>query len=666
MTTTTRAEPDQSQVDERVERVELPEERNWFQRVLDHPRAVVGTSAVIAGVWAMVGSRLVFPLLSNNHDEAVYLLQANAIEHGHLFPRAGADPEAFLPWLTALEGHRYVPKYAPVFPTMLAIGKWVFTTERATLGLIAAGIIVMVYLLATEVVESRRTAALASVFMLLTPLFIVQAATFLPYSASLLLLTTFAFALLRGLRLRRAGWLVLAGTAVGLAFFARPYDALLFAAPLGIYAIVHYRHDIGALFHNIGWLVVGLIPPAVVMLWFDKAATGHALESPFSLIDSRDTIGFGSRSMDPNNPAVKYTPALGWTGLSRHVMLTMFWVFGGLVLVGCAIFYLVRRNWRGIPTWIGSIAVVLPIGYLFFWGTYGAAVWGAPWYLGPYYYMPIFAPIAILGAGGFVYFLHEFRKVAAFALAGMVVLSGFVIGQAMSKNVSFTQDDKRLNAALTDAHLHNAIVFLPGFYGPRVLHPYATMRNSWDTTGDVLYAVDRGDAEDAAVIADYPGRTPFKVTIQGQYRQNPPDRQLKSVIQPLQIMHGRTVNLGIDFRSPVRARLLSLTITANGRSDTYLIDNAATRGSHEHLDVSVTPRSTTLSGHVIRKTSSVAAGTSDLQVMLGSSTSAAAEPNAFYFRRIGVAQRNGELWLMLPGEEINGFLSPNPLTITAR
>ncbi len=666
MTTTTRPEAAQSDADDNIARVDVTEKRHWFQRVLDHPRTVVGMSAVIAGVWAIVGSRLVFPLLSNNHDEAVYLLQADAIEHGHLFPRASADPQAFLPWLSALEGHRFVPKYAPVFPTMLAIGKWVFTTERATLGLIAAGVIVMTYLLATEILDNRRTAALASVFMLLTPLFVVQSATFLPYSASLLLLATFAFALLRGLRTRRGAWLVGAGSAFGLAFFARPYDALLFALPLGVYVLVKYRRDARTLFHHIGWTLAGLVPPAILMLLFDHAATGHAFESPFSLIDSRDTIGFGSRSMDPSNPAVHYTPGLGWTGLSRHVMLTMFWVFGGLVLVGCAVFYLVRHHWRGLPTWIGSIVIVLPVGYLFFWGTYGAAVWGAPWYLGPYYYMPIFAPIAILGAGGFVYFLHEFRKVSTWAIIGMVVLSGFVIGQATTKNLSFTRDDQRLNAALTRAHLHNAIVFLPAFYGPRVLHPYATLCNGWNTTGDVLYAVDRGDADNAAVAADFPTRAAYRVTIDGEYRHTPPDPHLKSVITPLAVLHGRTIKLAIDFRSPVRAPLLTVTISANGRAETYVIDDAARRGSHEHLDAIVTPASTSVSGHVIRKTRAVAADSSELQVLIGSATTPAADPDAFYFQRVGVAHRNGEMWLMVPGEEINGYLSPDPVTITAR
>ena len=169
-----------------------------------------------------------------------------------------------------------------------------------------------------------------------------------------------------------------------------------------------------------------------------------------------------------------------------------------------------------------------------------------------------------------------------------------------------------------------------------------------------------------AYAADYPTRAAYKLTIDGQYRRTPPDPHLKSVITPLGVVHGRTIKFGIDFRNPTRAKFLTVTIAANGRSDTYLIDNDATRGSHEHLDVTVTPTSTSLAGRIIRKTSSSAADKTELQVMIGSATNAKEQPNAFYFRRLGVAQRNGEQWILLPGEEINGYLSPDPVTIAAR
>ncbi len=669
MTTTTRAAPDRDLHSER-EPVAPSRRAEWFARIAARPRLVVATCASIAGVWAVVGSRFVFPFLSNDHDEAVYLLQANALEHGHLFPRASASPDAFLPWLTVQEGHHFVPKYAPVFPAMLAIGKWVFTSERAALGLIAAGVIVMTYLLATEILDDRRQAALASVFMLVTPLFIVQSATFLPYSAGLLLLASFAYALLRGLRLEQGWWLVLAGFLLGLSFFARPYDAVVFTLPLAGYVIVRYHKQVRGLLTRIGWVLLGLIPPAVAMAAFNSAATGSSLRSPFSLIDSRDTIGFGERSMDPNNDAVKYTPGLGWTGLSRHVMLSVFWIFGGLVLIGCAFYFLARRNWRGQAMWLGAIAVVLPIGYLFFWGTYGAAVWGAPWYLGPYYYMPIFAPLIILGTGGFVYFLREYGTLARWALAGMLVLSTFVTAQAMVKNWSYTQDDRRLNTALTNADLHNALVFLPAFYGPRVLHPFATARNNWNVSGDVIYAVSRSDSQNAAVAADYPDRKPYLVAISGNYRARPFDPKLTSMLDELTLVRGKTIDMTIDFKVPdisklgVKRNAIVVTVTANGRVNTYVIDDKARRGSRERIVAQITTKKTSVNRPVVAHLSTPTDISSDVIVQI-TAQNKAGNALPLYYRRLGAAHNGDNVNLLLPGMEIN-IINSEPLRISAR
>jgi hypothetical protein len=548
---------------------------------------------------------------------------------------------------------------------MLAIGKWLFTSERASLALIAAGIVVMTYLLATELLHDKRQAALASVFMVLTPLFIVQSATFLPYAAELLMLSAFAFALFRGLRLEQGRWLMLAGTIFGIAFFARPYDAVVFTIPLAVYVFVRYRKSVRALFSRAGFVLAGLIPPGIAVAAFNRAATGSTLKSPFSLIDSRDTIGFGRRSMDPSNPAVTYTPGLGWTGLSRHVMLTMFWVFGGLVLVGCALYFLARHGWRGRVTWFAAIAVALPVGYLFFWGTYGAAVWGAPWYLGPYYYMPIFAPLVILGAGGFVLFLREYRQVAKVALVGMVVLSTFVTAHAMVKNLSFTQDDRRLYTALTRAHVHNALVFLPGFYGPRVLHPFGTAANNWNVTGDVIYAVDRGEAENVGVAADFSSRTPYLVTVTGQYRQIPPDKHLTSTLRPLVVRHGRAVDVNLDFKNPLDRNIISVVVTAYGREDTYVIDRSARRGTRERLAVHVTSNGPAVQGRVLAHSSKPTTTSSELTLQIIAANGArGAQP--LYLRRLGVARRGDVQYVMLPGQVVNAFIPAEPLDIRVR
>ncbi|MDQ4097518.1 MAG: glycosyltransferase family 39 protein, partial [Actinomycetota bacterium] len=202
--------------------------------IAEHPTILLTAVAVAAALWAIIGSHHVFRYLSDDHDEGLYLLQAEALAHGHIFPPAPKHAEAFVPWLTVLSEDKYVLKYAPVHASILALGERLFGSPRLSLGLIAAGVVVMTYLLAKEVLGNRRLALLASAFLGLSPLFLVQSATFLPYCSSLLLLEAFAFTLFRGVRTKSRGTLAVSGLLFGLALFARPFDALIFGAPLGV------------------------------------------------------------------------------------------------------------------------------------------------------------------------------------------------------------------------------------------------------------------------------------------------------------------------------------------------------------------------------------------------------------------------------------------------
>jgi hypothetical protein len=49
----------------------------------------------------MWSSSWLFPYLSHNHDEGVYLLQADALLDGDLPVPAPANARSFQPWLTA-------------------------------------------------------------------------------------------------------------------------------------------------------------------------------------------------------------------------------------------------------------------------------------------------------------------------------------------------------------------------------------------------------------------------------------------------------------------------------------------------------------------------------------------------------------------------------------
>src|SRR5258708_25695301 len=151
-------------------------------------RTAVAALAATAATWAVVVSRTVFPYGSINHDEPVYRMQADTLIHGHLFPIAPHHSAAFLPWLSAYRGGRFIPKYAPVHASVLAIGRLVFGTDRAGLAIISASAVLATFVLANEVLHRPRQALLAAAFVLLSPLFLLQSATYLTYTTALVLL----------------------------------------------------------------------------------------------------------------------------------------------------------------------------------------------------------------------------------------------------------------------------------------------------------------------------------------------------------------------------------------------------------------------------------------------------------------------------------------------
>ncbi|MCA1707132.1 MAG: glycosyltransferase family 39 protein, partial [Actinobacteria bacterium] len=303
----------------------VPPRRRWSEQIRKlvaavvgwaggHPAIVVLALAVAAGIWAVVGSHRVFPYLSDDHDEGLYLLQADALANGHLFPSAREHPDAFVPWLSVLRDGKFVLKYAPVHASILALGLGVLGSARWSLGLIASGVVVLTYALAKEVLGDRRLALLASAFLALSPLFLIQSATFLPYCSSLLLLEAFAFTLLRGQRTRNGAVLASSGFFFGLALFARPYDALIFGVPLGLYFLIRERHQHTRGVRDAGWFALGTVLPVAAMLLYYQAATGSPFRPPFNLLEPNDTIGFGPRRLLPGHPELPFTPTLGLYG----------------------------------------------------------------------------------------------------------------------------------------------------------------------------------------------------------------------------------------------------------------------------------------------------------------------------------------------------------------
>lgn len=463
--------------------------------------------ASLLGVWAFVASAWLFPLYSDNNDEAVYLLMADTYRQGRIFSPAPQNWQSFLPWMSFRSGDSFITRYTPPFPATVAAASAAFGSERAALALVAIAAAGSAYLLARRVLQNRRAALLAAGLYCLSPIVLIQSTLFLSYLFTAALLQGFAALLIAGVRSGSRRQLAAAGLLVGVAGFARQFETLLFALPMLIWAFRSLGRQAGDLRGPALAFGAGALLPFAAMLAYFRAATGSPFASPFSVASPADRFGFGPRQMMPGFVVVRYTFENALLAMYRLGRLLGVWSFGGIVLAGLSLWAAVRLPPRHPARALGLILLLVPVGYLFFWGSYGSTLWGGPRRFGPYYYMTMVAPLAILGARGLLQLWERRRVAAVLAMVVMTALSTLALAGGIRENLRLSQWRRYQYGPLLTANLGRAIVFVPQLRG-YLLHPYALARNP-DLKAEVIWALDRGNEQNLKVLEEFPGRTPY-------------------------------------------------------------------------------------------------------------------------------------------------------------
>jgi len=443
---------------------------------LDAGRAAALALAAVAAVVAVAVAVDVFPYRSLNHDEGVYLQQADLLLSGRVFLRPPVE-DAFRPWFFVESDRGLYSKYAPVPSTVFALGE-LLGGYAVALAAIAAGLVAGTVALGRELFDAR-VGALAGVLLLATPLFVVHSGLFLPYALTTALNVGFAVWYLRGERRASRRDATLAGGAVGLAFFARPYTAVLFALPFVAHAVVTLVRSgawriplaaAGVLGEGVGdgddhggvddrssddrssddrkrdlfvrRAVTATLGSAGVLaaLGYNVVVTGDPFVFPYLAFAPEDGVGFGERAILGH--VVDYTPELGIEA-NRLVLETLFtdWVVAGslgaavaaagvaLTLVGRGIpgdgggdtnsdagGALGGRVRRGL---LAATFASVAAGNVAFWGNYNVLgalevrTDGLIHYLGPYYHYDLIVPTAVFAAVACVAAADRLRAVAA-------------------------------------------------------------------------------------------------------------------------------------------------------------------------------------------------------------------------------------------------------------
>lgn len=516
----------------------------------------------------------VFPALSWNRDEPVYLWQARALRAGRFTTTDGGAPAFFQPWLVGTRAGAFFSQYTPGWPAVLAASAIVLGSAGYALAFGAALAVVGTYLFTHELTSDRRLAIVSAALMTMSPILVVQSGQYLGYLFTLGLGLLAATALLAGVRRRRPWLLVVSGGLLGAIFLTRPFDAVLWTLPFAVYLAITQRHEWRRLLGAAAWVIGGLLPLVVVGLAYNHHITGSATQFPITAVDAQDKFLFGVRTIMPRWTPINYTVARAVRGTGRNLFFLPEFLVGSFFGVALAAVGLwLRRRDRSTIALL-ALATVFPVGYFFFWGIYlsGAAVT----LTGPIYDIPLYAPLCILIATTLLAAWRWRRPVGVAVAVVLVGATSWALVDKLDANRAISRAQAPWRASTANRR-GKSLVFVDRA-GPYLiqLNPFSV--NTTGIDGPIVYAVDRGP-EDLALIAQRADRVPY-LQATNLKPQNPPTRTVPTITMTrLRVVAARTVTLQTRIVNRTADPVVLAYLSVGNQQQSRTLDTASTRGA---------------------------------------------------------------------------------------
>jgi hypothetical protein len=615
--------------------------------------------AVVAFAAALLIQARVAPLGSGDADEGVYVAQANLLRSGQVTLDAASHEPFFRPWLTGERDGRLFFQYEPAWPAVLAVSEIVTGTTAYAPAAAFAALVVVAYGLALELLGSRGSAFGAAVCTLLTPLFLFYSALTLAYlfTAALCLGALWCAA-----RVARGGdrWpsVVALGALAGTLLLTRPVDGVLAMAACAL-LLASSGPDRWRELPRLALLGLAAVAPFLLVAgWFNLKTTGSLTSFPLSASDPLNRFGFGERRMQIGTAATHYDVHTAATALVDNLRGGIGWLFGGAAALALIAVALIQRTGRARRLVLVIFAGLFPLTYFFWWANAMAAP-GATNGIGPHYYVPAFAALAILEGDGLAHLVRWARRTWSRidlrdprpdrARSPMAI--GSVAVGLLTLTTLPNLPDKWAVQDYVNALYANMQHAVPRDLGPALiilrndppqrflLFAYPFQRNRPSLDGDLLWALDRG-GENGPMIQAHPDRTPYALRSQ----RGPEDDLLhpRWHLTRLSVRHGSPLPLSILLRPPAKAT--NAVVEVRGGADVLRPAPPAAGGSGE-VAVTLTGCGNAAAPGGAPSPIEVPAGSSELRVALSTASGERWEQQV----NVWCDQASGTIFAELPG-----------------
>jgi hypothetical protein len=476
-------------------------------------------------------------------DEVAMLFQARNFAAGRLYAKTPEMIEAFDMEFVVADGGKWYGKYFPGPSLLFVPGVWIKAPWLINPALSFAAVLLLFATLRRLIGE--RASRFAVLLAVVSPFWIYTFGSSMSHGGCLVLMLVFGLMILAATG-ANGRWYhgLMAGLALGLGAWFRPYTAAALSLPWMIYAMVRVvRRPAVALI--IPWFILSVVAATAPLLAYNKALTGSAFLTPFTRSDPKDHVGFGKdvgiqyvrkdrRGHDPAKGA--FNTGLMLDGLGRDLLGGP----RGILLLGLIGGLAAGRSRKGYL--MLAVGAVLPAAYFFYWFANDLGY-------GPRYYseaLPAYLGLAALGLIWLRHLLYRMLKgqglnrparpatAAVWGLAALMTIGCLcaVVPDALGfYGIGFGATDPAVRNTIERQRPRNAVVFVlsahyastrGGQFAPDYYNA-AFWMNSPTLDDDVIFVRDLDRDPDRsfppgsnqAVLAHFPGRQAFRFVSDG-------------------------------------------------------------------------------------------------------------------------------------------------------